>query len=109
MNDRLLSFLGLCRRAGKLTLGNDMVLDAVDSGGAYLVVTASDISKNTERKILSRCEARGVRCLNLGRTKDEVSFALGRLCVVAAVCDKGFADKISDLINNQEVIVYDKI
>ena len=26
MNDRVLSLLGLCRRAGRLTIGNDMVL-----------------------------------------------------------------------------------
>ena len=93
----MLSLLGLCRRAGRLTIGNDMVLESISDGKAALVVTASDISKNTEKKILSRCESFGVPRLELDRTKDEISFALGRLCVVAAVCDKGFAKKLVEL------------
>ena len=99
MNDKILNLLGICRRAGRLTPGNDMVIEAMKDGSARLVVTASDISKNTESKILSACQQTGTPHLSLDKTRDEMSRALGRLCVVAAVCDSGFANKLSELCN----------
>ena len=56
MNDRILSLLGLCRRAGKLTPGNDAVIDDVAKGISKLVIVTSNISKNTEKKILLKLE-----------------------------------------------------
>ncbi|MEE3334180.1 MAG: ribosomal L7Ae/L30e/S12e/Gadd45 family protein [Ruminococcus sp.] len=100
MNDRILGLLGICLRAGKLTLGNDMVLSGAENGEVVLVVTAKDISKNTLKKILSCCERCGVRHIPLDRTKDEMSLALGRLCVVAGIRDVGFSKKISELAEN---------
>ena len=29
MNDRILSLMGLCRRAGKIAMGNDVVIESV--------------------------------------------------------------------------------
>ena len=51
MNDRILSLLGLCRRSGKLSLGNDAVIASVRDGEARLVLCTADISENTRKKI----------------------------------------------------------
>ncbi|MBQ5398532.1 MAG: ribosomal L7Ae/L30e/S12e/Gadd45 family protein [Ruminococcus sp.] len=101
MNDRILSLLGLCRRAGKLTLGFDLIVEAVENGDAALVLTARDISKNTEKKLLSVCERNAVKISALNRSKDELSFSLGKLTAAAAVCDAGFAEKLSELLNSE--------
>ena len=37
MADKLMSLLGLCRRAGKLVLGNDPVIDSINLKKAKLV------------------------------------------------------------------------
>ncbi|MBR1533436.1 MAG: ribosomal L7Ae/L30e/S12e/Gadd45 family protein, partial [Ruminococcus sp.] len=42
-NDRLLSFLGICKRAGRLVSGADTVTKAVNEGKAKLVLYASDV------------------------------------------------------------------
>ena len=102
MNDRILSLLGLCRRAGKLTLGFDLIAQSITDGSARLVVTASDISKSTGKKLGSLCEKSGVELLALARSKEELSLSLGRLCVAASVCDSGFAAKLSQLINSEK-------
>ena len=47
MNDRLLSLLGIARRAGKLTMGFDPVAEDVAKHKAKLVLTASDLSERT--------------------------------------------------------------
>lgn len=103
MNDRLLSLLGLCRRAGRLVIGADPVKEAIDTHKALLVICASDISQNTEKKIRVVVEAEGnVEYHIINRTKDELSFSLGKTCAVLAVIDKGFADKLSELIKAEQ-------
>jgi ribosomal protein L7Ae-like RNA K-turn-binding protein len=107
--DKLLNFLGLCCRAGKLTTGNDAVKDKVLERKAKLVLTSSDISKNTEKKMLITCHKNDTKALRLPRTTEQLSLAVGRFCAVVAVLDSGFATKLVALIENekQEENVYD--
>ena len=51
MNDRLLSMLGICKRAGQLIAGFDPVKKSVQCGRALLVLTASDLSDRTKKEI----------------------------------------------------------
>ena len=46
MNDRLLSLLGLARRAGRLSLGNDPVLSSMEEGKVKLVLVCPDLSQH---------------------------------------------------------------
>ncbi len=107
--DKLLNFLGLCRRAGKLVTGNDVVTEEVAGKKAKLVLVSSDISKNTEKKILIACHRNDVKALKLPRNTEQLSIAIGKFCAVAAVMDTGFAKKLTELIQNekQEENVYD--
>lgn len=98
MNDRLLSFLGICRRAGKLVIGFDPLREAVEQGKAYLVLVASDISENTLKKVRVVSQHSGIDCYTVNRSKDEISFSLGKTCACLAIIDKGFADKLTELI-----------
>lgn len=98
--DKLLNFLGLCRRAGKLLTGNDVVTDAVRNGEARLVIVSSDVSKNTEKKLRAVCGSYSVEILKLNRTTDELSASIGKFAAVAATTDSGFAKKLSTLIMN---------
>ena len=102
MNDRLLSFLGLCRRAGKLVIGNDPLRETVEEGKAFLVLAASDISENTLKKINTAVSEGKVPFYKVDRTKDEISFSLGKTCACLAVIDKGFADRLLELIKAEQ-------
>ena len=42
MNDRILSLLGLCRRAGKLVIGADPCIDSMAKSKAKLILYAND-------------------------------------------------------------------
>lgn len=103
MNDRLLSLLGLCRRAGKLVIGFDPVKESIETGKAEAVFEAKGISLNTQKKIRACAEGSpGLRYMELPRTKDEVSFSIGKTCAVLAVVDKGFADKLCELVKAEQ-------
>ena len=93
-NDRLLSFLGLCKRAGYLISGLETVTKAIREGKALLILTACDLSPNSLSDIGFAAERYGVRLVGLSCSKDELSFALGKHCGIVGVTDRGFADKI---------------
>ena len=98
MTDRLLSLLGLCRRAGKIVLGNDPVIDSIAQKKAKLIIVASDCSKNTAKGILSTAHRCNIPTHIVPYTKEEISLALGKYTAVLAICDQGFAKKVDTLI-----------
>ena len=51
MNDKLLSALSLCRKAGRLKMGGDVVREEIMKGGARLVLLASDAAERTVRQM----------------------------------------------------------
>ena len=90
---KFLSLLGLCRKAGKVTLGSDGVCDAVRSGGARLVILTSDASDNTKKKIKNCASYYGKRLFVCETDKETLGRRLGRAgeASCAAVCDESFA------------------
>lgn len=100
MNDRLLSFLGLCKRAGYLISGADTVVKAMRDKKALLVLTANDFSDNSRKNVEKAAAQYRVPLRTLACPKDELSFALGKHCGVICITDQGFADKILDMIDN---------
>jgi len=96
-SDALLSFLGLCRRAGKMTLGCDVVKESMVKGESVFVLTAQDLSHNTEKDIEKTAQQLGIKVYKLWYPKEELSIALGKYSAVVSINDKGFAKKIMTL------------
>ena len=99
MNDRLLSFLGLCKRAGYLIAGADTVVRAIRDEKALLVLIAADMSPNSTKNVQFAAGQKRVPLRTLDCSKEELSFALGKHCGVICVTDRGFADKILEMVN----------
>lgn len=102
MNDKILSFLGLCRRAGKLVIGAEPATESVLNGKSRLIIYARDFSQTSAKHVLNAANAKGVTALMLNRNKDDLSLALGKLCGVLSIEDKGFADKLKKLIIGEQ-------
>ena len=49
--EKIAGALGLCRRAGKMKIGCDTVIESINLGNSKLVIMASDISENTKKKV----------------------------------------------------------
>ncbi len=94
MNSKILGFLGLIRRAGKLTIGCDPVVDSMSKGSAKLVVMASDISPNTKKIVLKNAEEYNVHSIVIKSSKQELSAAVGKTAAVVSVDDEGFAGSL---------------
>lgn len=86
--DRLLSNLGICRKAGKLLIGVPLVCEGMrgcKEGKASLVLYAADCSENTLKKIRTKSEFYGIETHMLPITCGELGHAVGKLSAIGAV------------------------
>ena len=95
---KVLSLIGLAKKAGRAVSGEGAVKDAVRFGKAQLVIVAEDASDNTKKSITNSCSYYNVTCYICG-TKDAIGHALGKE-YNASVCitDSGFAAKIESFL-----------
>lgn len=94
------SVLGLARRAGKLSIGHDAVIDAMRRGNAYLILLTSDASHRHEKEILET--GNGEAVLHLTGDMNEVGAAAGKRACIYAVTDEGFAKMINNKLNSDK-------
>ena len=95
-NKDVLGFLGLCRKAGKLLCGHDVVKESIVSSSAKLVFLSSDAAERLEREMQHACTYNG-KSIPVYRTPicmDEFGISLGKKAAVFSVTDDGFANKI---------------
>ena len=91
MQDDLLRTLGLMRRAGKLSAGEDGVRQAVRKRNARLILVAADASENAVKRAEGFAETARVPLIRLDADKDTLCRALGvNGGAMFAVCDEGF-------------------
>lgn len=92
MTDRKIeNYMGLCRAAGGVTTGFDLVLGEVRRKKALFVLIADDASERTAKQISDKCEYYEVKCFPAGLTSDELAQVLGKRssCAAAAFTGKG--------------------
>ncbi len=92
MNDDILTFFGLIRRAGKLTVGEDNVRNACRGRQAQLVLLAEDASDNALDRAQKASALADRPLIKLPYDKETISGLLGLPgCSMAAVTDIGFS------------------
>ena len=92
MQDDLLKTLGLMRRAGKLSAGEDGVRQAVRKRSARLILVAADASENAVKRAEGFAATARLPLIRLDADKDTLCRALGvNGGAMFAVCDEGFA------------------
>ncbi len=101
MTDKILSLMGICRRAGKLVIGAKPVIDTVNAKKAKLVIFTNDFSHNSSKPVIEAIKLNNIKSITINRSKNDLSLAVGKLCGVAATEDEGFARKLIELNENE--------
>lgn len=92
--NKALTGLGLAMRAGKLVTGDEVVMKAIRSSEAKLVIVAGNASANTQKKFRDKCGTYKVP-LMIGFDREQLGSSVGKPeRVVLALVDQGFADMI---------------
>lgn len=104
--NKALSGLGLAMRAGKLVTGDEIVLKAIRSAEAKLVILAGDASANTQKKYRDKCGTYKVP-LMVGFDREVLGSSVGKPeRVVLALIDQGFADMVRKAIAKTSEVEY---
>ena len=85
MNNKLMSTVGLCRRAGKTVIGSDLVVKALRAGECKLVLLASDASENTKKRITDKSATYKTRLVCVPLSADQLGLSVGKSNSVAVV------------------------
>lgn len=86
------NLLTICLKAGKAVKGFDSACDAVKSGLAMCLLTASDASDKTSKEAEFISGKYGIPCIKTELEKAEIAVFCGKETAVLAICDKGFAE-----------------
>lgn len=103
-NDRFLSMLGLCRKAGKLVIGVPMVAKEISEGKIKVVFVAGDASQNAVKKINDKCTFYNVEYIKTDICADTLSHAVGKSGPVCAlgITDGNFSNELTTLISYEK-------
>ena len=95
-NTRFLGMLGFAMRAGRVLLGTDIVISAMQKGKARLIIISEGASEGTKKKIRFKAEFYSVPVIYTTLTAEELGDKLGKSYapVVLCVTDDGFAREI---------------
>ena len=104
--DKLLSLLGMCRKANRLSCGHDGAVGAIRSGKAKLCLLSSDSSdrlrKETERELEYKKEKIPIAVTKYSMI--EIGNATGLKSAVVTVDDEGFAKAMLSLLETEEEV-----
>ena len=93
--EKLLGMLGLCIRARRAVCGTVNVCEALKAGKVKLVVTASDNSAATEKRLFDRAGFYKVKIIKTNLTSAEIGAATGKSLVAAmAINDESMAHAV---------------
>ena len=97
-NQRILSYLGFAKKAGKLVSGQGNCENALKSNKAQLVLLSGDVSENTKKHFSDMATYRNVPIYML--SSDSLGSAIGKEeHKTVVVTDKGFCEAIIKEIN----------
>lgn len=98
MDNKLKSMFSLCKRSGNLLSGEVQVTNSLSKKNAKLVIIADDVSDNTKKTFINKCEFYKIECIQYGN-REEINDLIGDYNkAVFCVVDESFAKRIKDLI-----------
>jgi len=92
--DKILTLLGFCRKAGKLTAGTEKVTELIKKKTACLVMLSSDISAKTEKELKYHANGTKAVFIRLNFDRETVAHATKTTAGVLATTDEGFQKAI---------------
>ena len=99
MNNKILSLLGFCSKAGKMSYGMNNTVEALKRGVSKLTIAAADTSDKSKKELIFHSEKYGSASMILDISAEELSHAVGFRCNVLSVNDTGFAEAIKNVGN----------
>ena len=103
MTDNLKGILGLCRRAGKMSIGHDAAVSSIKKRKAFLSITCCDTSERLKKEIEDECsyQNRNIPYVDANFDMKELSLCIGTRAGVISIDDRGFAQKLNTILSQE--------
>ena len=97
--NKFLLMLGLCKRAGAVTVGTPMVIKGLQEKKILTVFYAENSSPNSEKKITDKCAYYNIPCCKTEFSSEELGKAVGKMGAVCAlgITDSNFSNELTNL------------
>ncbi|MBQ6381797.1 MAG: ribosomal L7Ae/L30e/S12e/Gadd45 family protein [Clostridia bacterium] len=104
MTNKLLSLLGLAKKAGRLSLGHDAVMEAIGKRKAVLVLLAADASERLEREMRRELafQKSSATLIRINETMEDIGHALPHKVGVVSVNDSSFASAMTNIMEEAD-------
>ena len=100
IENRVMGFLGLCMRAGRIVSGQEACVDLIRSGECALALMDASASDNTRKRLADACRSHGVPLY--GVSAGELGHAIGKKGrMVIALKPDGMSEKLLNLLENE--------
>ncbi|TPR25666.1 hypothetical protein DY120_03420 [Apilactobacillus micheneri] len=97
--EKILNFIGLAKRAGKVTTGEDILLNAIKKNKIKFLFIPSDAGKASYKKFMDKSSYYGIPVNNMF-VKNDLSNAIGMKRTIIGISDSGFAKRLNEMTNN---------
>ena len=99
-HSKLLSLVGLAKKAGRISIGHDAVLETIKKKKAIVILLASDASERLEREMQRELafEKSDAKLIRITHTMEEIGKALPKKAAVMSINDTAFAAGIMNVI-----------
>ena len=99
--NRVIGFLGLCMRAGRIVSGQEACVDLIRRKEAALVLLDGSASDNTRKRIVDACHSHDAPAWEL--SENALGHAIGKEGrMVIALRDDGMAQNLLTLLKDEE-------
>lgn len=96
--------VSLAKKAGRIMSGSDVCEKGIKSNKIDLLIISEDASEGTKKNFIDACKYRNIDFRIFGE-RAELGKAIGRdEIVIIGICDTGFSDAISKLIDESRNI-----
>ena len=99
---QILGLLSLCRKAGRLKLGFDVVKASAMRGEAALVLCSQHVSEKTEKEVRRFCGEWDAVLCQVPYTLEELEYYVGKRAGVLAVTDENFGRAIRSKLPKEQ-------
>ncbi|MBQ6936823.1 MAG: ribosomal L7Ae/L30e/S12e/Gadd45 family protein [Clostridia bacterium] len=95
----IMNFLGLSRRAGKLNIGHDSVIESIVKNKSELLILSSDASERLKNEIKHAATYgnRNIPVIESDFSMEDYYNGIGKKSAVFSVTDKSFKEKLETM------------
>ena len=95
--EKLVSFIGLAKKARAIEIGKDATYESIAKGNAKLILLAHDLSERSFKDIKKVADENNIYVIKSTVTMSQYELVLNRKAGIICIKNSGFADKIKKL------------